>query len=144
MASRVFYWDTSALLTLVFQESQSKSVKAFLEKEKSLPAYTAFFTLVEIESAIHRRIQEGSLLTDLTEIRILIKQLESGLSLIWPTREILADCRRAVMEYGLRPGDALQLASLRVLLAAQQIPVLVCLDDRLNRAAEAAQINRAF
>ena len=143
MSKRVFYWDTSALLALVFQESHTKSVRSFLESESALPGHTSFFSVVEMESALHRRVAENSLIGELTEVRLQMKRLEAGLSLIWVAQDMLASCRKSIMEYGLRPGDALQLASALALTADHDL-VLVSLDDRLNKAARASQLSCAF
>ena len=142
--SKLYYWDTSALLSLVFQESSSKNIRSFVEKEKSLPAYTSFFTTIEMESALHQRVAAGSLVSELTEIRLQMKELQEGLALIWPSSELLLVSCKKVMEFNLRPGDALQLASSIALTGQGAAVCFVCLDERLNNSAKASHIQCAF
>lgn len=139
-----FYWDTSALLTLAFAEPQTRKVRAFVEDNKALPAYTSFITLIEMESALERRIAEGSLRGGLPDTRIALKTIESGLTLIWPEQGLVSLARRCVMEYSLRAGDAIQLASALELATEYPQVTFVCLDDRLSRASVAAQLIQAF
>lgn len=132
-----YYWDTSALLTLLFQEDRTKALKERLARQGGLPGYTSFFTFVEMESGIARRMAEGSLpSSDLTGLRLQTQRLESHLALIWPDEGLLTQSRHLVMEFGLRPGDALQLASALLLTQDNAGPVtFVCLDTKLSEAA---------
>ncbi len=136
----IYYWDTSALLTLLFQEDQTNALKEKLSKQGGLPGYTAFFTFVEMESGIARRLTEGSIKPSaLTGLRLQTQRLESHLALIWPDEGLLTQSRRLVMEFGLRPGDALQLASaLTVAQEKEGSVVFVCLDKKLCEAALAS------
>lgn len=132
-----YYWDTSALLTLLFQEDRTKALKERLVKQGGLPGYTSFFTFVEMESGIARRMAEGSIQSsDLTGLRLQAQRLESHLALIWPDEGLLTQSRHLVMEFGLRPGDALQLASALLLMQEKAGPVtFACLDTKLSEAA---------
>lgn len=145
MSKRIFYWDTSAILPLVFAEEHSKSVRVFLERENALPGYSCFFSLLEIESALNRRISEGTLkLTDLAEVRLKVRTLELGVSLIWPNMAILTESRKAAIQFNLRPGDALQLASCHALMETTHDIFFICLDARLNKSAKASNLNCIF
>ncbi|OGR94937.1 MAG: hypothetical protein A2V88_02440 [Elusimicrobia bacterium RBG_16_66_12] len=132
------YWDTSALLAMLFQEPGFARVRNRAFHEGGLPGYTSFFTFVEMESAYARRIAEGSLGRDaLSRLRLEAGELESALAVIWPDDEILADARRNVAALGLRPADAIQLASARAAVEAQARTLFLSLDERLNEAAQA-------
>lgn len=132
------YWDTSALLALIFEEPRGEEVRRLAQKKDALPGYTSFFTFIEMESAYARRMSEGALKSSqLPELRLKAQKLESSLALIWPDEDTLKDARHLVLEQGLRPGDALQLASARLLLAAGEGASFVCLDEKLNQAAQA-------
>lgn len=131
-------------MPLVFAEAQSKSVRAFVERELALPGYTSFYSLIEMESALSRRIAEGSLVSDLAEVRLQLGKLEEGLSLVWPTNMVLSDSRKGITQYNLRPGDALQLATCQTLLDSGQELFFVCLDNRLNKSATASQLRCVF
>ena len=134
-----FYWDTSALLALIFDEPIGADLRRMTLKKGALPGYTSFFSFVEMESAYSRRISEGSLKSaQLPELRLKAQKLESSLGTLWPDEETLRDARHLVLEQGLRPGDALQLASARMLLRGGDEAAFVCLDKKLSQAAQAA------
>lgn len=132
------YWDTSALLAILFQEPGLSQVRNLAFHEGGLPGYTSFLTFVEMESAYARRIAEGALGRDaLSRLRLEARELEAALAVIWPDDEILADARRNVAELGLRPADAIQLASASAAVKAESRTFFISLDERLNEAAQA-------
>lgn len=137
-AVTAFYWDTSALLALIFDEPRGKEVRRLALKKAALPGYTSFFSFIEMESAYARRLSEGTLKSSqLPELRLKAQKLESALGLLWADEEALRDARHLVLEQGLTPGDALQLASALSLLRGGDGAVFVCLDEKLNQAAQA-------
>lgn len=139
-----YYWDTSALVTLVVDEKQSENVR-HLARKSGLPGFTSFFSLIEMESAYSRRISEGTVKSlELPELRLKAQKLESLLGMLWPDEETLRDARHLVLEQGLRPGDTLQLASARLLLRDGDKVVFVCLDEKLNQAAQAVGLAPAL
>ena len=56
-----YYWDTSALLALLFDEPRGEEVRRLALKRGALPGYTSFFSFIEMESAYSRRMSEGAL-----------------------------------------------------------------------------------
>lgn len=139
------YWDTSALLALVFLEPATREARSLAQKGSGLPGYTSFFTLIEMESAYARRLAEGSLdERDLPRVRLQAQRLQSSLGLVWADAPLTDAARRLVLELGLRPGDGLQLATAR--LVADQEPgcAFASLDQKLNEAAQAAGLRLAF
>ena len=139
-----FYWDTSALLILIFKEPQTENLRQFVRERQPLPAYTSCFTPIEMEAALHRRVAEGTLKVDLSEVRSAMKVLESGLTLIWMDSKTVSTSRLCIMEYGLKPGDAIQLASALELFSEKRGLEFVCLDEKLSRAAMAARLKIAL
>ncbi|MEK7857929.1 MAG: type II toxin-antitoxin system VapC family toxin [Elusimicrobiota bacterium] len=140
-----FYWDTSALLALLFEEPQGDDLRRLALKKGALPGYTSFFSFIEMESAYSRRLSEGALNnSQLPELRLKAQKLESSLGVIWSDEETLRDARHLVLEQGLRPGDALQLASARLLLQDGSQATFVCLDKKLNQAAQAVGLASAY
>jgi len=132
------YWDTSALLALIFDESRTAHVRQLALRKSGLPGYTSFFSLVEMESVYARRMAEGSLnANQLPQLRLRAQRLEAALGILWPDEDILRDARHLVLEQGLRPGDALQLASARILARNDEETTFVCLDAKLAQAAQA-------
>lgn len=139
------YWDTSALLALLFKEPATKSVRLLASKERGLPGYTSFFSFIEMESAYSRRMMEGSLLSkELSRLRLQAQKLEGALAMLWPEREVLSLGRRLAFEFGLKPGDALQLASSQLLAQNQSPVIFVSLDDKLNEAAQAVGLSTSW
>lgn len=139
-----FYWDASALLALIFDEPRGSEVRRLALKRGALPGYTSFFSFIEMESAYARRMSEGALkISQLPELRLKAQKLESSLGLLWADEETLRDARHLVLEQGLRPGDALQLASARLLLREGGGAAFVCLDEKLNQAAQAVGLTPA-
>jgi len=133
------YWDTSALLPLLFDEPRSKDMLRLASEGGGLPGYTSFFTLLEMEAAFSRKLGQGSLGEGgLVPLRAQARMLEEALALLWPDAGALESCRRLAMEFGLKPGDALQLGSALILAQGCQDACFVSLDARLNEAAAAA------
>ncbi len=144
LAKNPCYWDTSALLAVFLDEAGSPKAKQ-LAREGGLPGYTSFFTFIEMESAYARRISEGVLAREtLAGLRLKAHEIETALITVWPDQEISADARRIVSETGLRPGDALQLASARASLKSEETMRFASLDQRLNQAARAVGLALAW
>lgn len=142
---RAFYWDTSALLALIFAEPRGDDLRRLAHKGGALPGYTSFFSFIEMESAYSRRLSDGALKSSqLPELRLKAQKLESTLGLIWADEETLRDARHLVLEQGLRPGDALQLASARLLLRDKDGAAFICLDEKLNQAAQSVGLAPAY
>lgn len=139
-----FYWDTSALLALLFDEPLGAEMRRLALKKGALPGYTSFFSFIEMESAYSRRLSEAALKSSqLPELRLKAQKLEASLGVLWADEGTLRDARHLVLEQGLRPGDALQLASARLLLAENAAVTFVCLDKKLNQAAQAVGLAAA-
>lgn len=137
----IYYWDTSALLPFLLEEKESQKLREWASKKKAFPAYTSTLTRIETESALQRRVRERSLdPADLMEVRFRAEVLSKGLARM-PLDDALAETgQQMVLLYGLRPGDAVQLASAtRLKQAAGSAPVFfVTLDSKLASAARAA------
>lgn len=137
------YWDTSALLAVLLDEAGSPKAKQ-LAAEGGLPGYTSFFTFIEMESAYSRRTSEGILAQEaLAGLRLKAREIETAMIVIWPDEDLVSEARRIVSEMGLRPGDALQLASARIALKVDETMRFASLDRRLNEAARASGLELA-
>lgn len=133
------YWDTSAILALLIDEGGSQRMRQLAFQTAGLPGWTSFYSLVEMESAFARRLKDGTLTEDLLpRMRVHAQKLQAALSLVWADGEILDDSRRLVFELGLRPGDALQLASARCVAKQEPKMRFASLDRKLSEAAAAA------
>lgn len=133
------YWDTSAVLALLFDEHGSQKMRHLAFQADGLPGWTSFYTLVEMESAFSRRLKDGTLTAELLpRLRVQAQKVQAALSLVWADEEIVDDSRRYVFELGLRPGDALQLASARCVAKQEPKARFASLDQKLAEAAAAA------
>jgi predicted nucleic acid-binding protein len=132
----VRYWDASALLPLVVKEESSARIRARLDEDPLIVTWA--WTRVELASAVERRVRDGSVAR--AQRRVVIGHLEELASAWDEVVDVLAVRARALSllaRHPLRAADAAQLGA--ALLAAENEPGsldFVCLDERLNLAAE--------
>ena len=132
----VYYWDTSALASMLFGESEGKKLILWAKENTALPGYSSFFTWIELESALQRRVSQGEIaLENLTTMQVAIESLSRNLAILWPDITVTGEAKNQIAKMGLKPGDALQLAS--ALLAKREVGnvIFVCLDKKLSQAA---------
>ncbi len=129
------YWDASALVSLLVEQSNSDPLRA-LEKEDPF-VVTWWGTPVECHSALCRLKRLGNLSEK--EWRYVSDKLNfliSKIDVIAPSMDLRDRAIRLLALHPLKAGDALQLAS--ALRWSQEKPAgvgFVCLDDRLRNAA---------
>jgi len=129
------FWDSSALVPLLFAEPHSAALTPLVGEDKELTIWWA--TPLECQSAMQRRHREAPLsapaLTRATErLRALVELADT----VAPTDEVRRRAARLVAVHPLRAADALQLAA--ALLWCEEQPhneVFVSLDARLRDAA---------
>ncbi len=130
------FWDTSALVPLMVNESQSERMRALISEDPHITAWA--WSWVEIVSAVERRAREG----DLTRPhrRAALDRFAELAESYDEVTDLLAVRRRAtalLARHPLRAADAAQLGA-ALLVAPEDGPQLefVCLDARLLEAAE--------
>lgn len=129
------FWDSSALVPLLFPEVHSAPLTALVALDREITIWWA--TPLECQSAMHRRHRESPLppvsLARATErLRALVELADT----VSPTDEVRRRAARLVAVHPLRAADALQLAA--ALLWCEEQPHnegFVCLDARLIDAA---------
>jgi len=132
----MIFWDSSALVALLVDEPESTARTAVLEGDPLMAVWWA--TPVECESALQRRIREGSI--NATAARLARERL-AVLAEAWhevnPTAAVRKLALRLLRTHPLRAADSLQLAAALALEAAG-LPDFrfACADQRLNSAAE--------
>ena len=132
----MIFWDSSALVALLVDEPESAARTASLESDPLMAVWWG--TPVECESALQRRIREGSM--DATAARLARERL-AVLAEAWhevnPTAAVRKLALRLLRTHPLRAADSLQLAAALALEAAG-LPDFrfACADQRLNAAAE--------
>jgi predicted nucleic acid-binding protein len=127
------FWDSSALVALVFEEKASHRVRALLSADPEV--VVSFLAIIEVESAICRRSRGQS--PDVRRIAAAkFKSLETTWVTVDPSLELMISARRVSATHGLRSGDAIQLASALAAStgATEKLP-FVTTDEELMAAA---------
>jgi predicted nucleic acid-binding protein len=133
----MIFWDSSALVALLVDEPDSAPRRAHLRSDSELAVWWG--TPVECESAIQRRLREGSL--TMPQARLAHERL-ADLSASWhevsPVVAVRTLSRRLLRTHPLRAADSLQLAAaLTLAVAGLKELTFACSDVRLAAAAEA-------
>ena len=129
------FWDASAVVPLLIEETTSAAVLAIVDTDPHLVVWWG--TEVECVSAITRRERDGAF--DPSQVTTATSRLRS-LAEAWrevdPSSTVRHTAVRLLRTHQLRAGDALQLAA--AIVAADGDPgtlAFVTLDDRLAVAA---------
>jgi len=129
------FWDASAVIALLAQESPRETLLALLDEDPQILAWWG--TPVEIASALARRERERLLSADqVTAALAAARQLAEGWHEIVPSDAVRRTAERLLRVHPLRAADSLQLAA--ALIGADHDPAtleMVCLDARLTDAA---------
>jgi len=135
------FWDSSAIVPLAVEEDQSDEVRALLDEDNDLAVWWA--TSLECRSAIARCAREGALTREARRRALsLLDRIFDAAVEVAPSPLLRARAARLIDRHPLRSAHALQLAATEVLfegLAGRGDVMggeLVCLDERLRRAAE--------
>lgn len=132
----MIFWDSSALVSLLVDEVDSAARAEWLKLDSELAVWWA--TLVECESAMQRRIREGSMNADAARLareRLVI--LSDAWHEVVPSAAVRKLSLRLLRTHPLRAADSLQLASALVLEAGGVSDLrFACSDQRLIVAAE--------
>ncbi|MDA3874105.1 MAG: type II toxin-antitoxin system VapC family toxin [Kiritimatiellae bacterium] len=104
------FWDSSALVPLLIEEAESKRMETLLAEDPSLVVW--YGTSAEIESALMRRLREGSLSDEDERLaRRKFQMLEASWSEVQPTEPVRNRALRLLRVHPLRAANAFQLAS---------------------------------
>ena len=138
------FWDASAIVPLLVAEAESDACRKILSEDSEIAVWC--LTAVETTSALNRRRRERRLKPE--EYRAAKNQLRL-LEVAWAEITAIdrtrALARRLLEKHPLRAADSLQLAA--ALLLSDNNPQsidFVCLDNRLNLAAENEGFNLVF
>lgn len=130
------YWDASALVPLVVEESATARAREWLERDPAIVTWA--WTRVELVGAVERRARDGRL--SRTDRRRYLDGFAELAELCDEVVDVPAVRSRAVAllaRHPLRAADAAQLGA--ALLVSDGDPAsleFVCLDERLAEAAE--------
>jgi predicted nucleic acid-binding protein len=127
----VIYLDSSALLKLLFEESESAALASWISDRATIPVVSSELARLEVVRAA-RRLDDQVV----PAARSLVAQLD-----LIPLRAALLDEAADVGDSGLRSLDAIHLAS--ALSIAAHLTAFVAYDNRLSGAADAAGLPTA-
>ena len=128
------FWDSSAVIPLLFQESASGKLQKLLAGDRQMHVWWA--TELECISAIARREREGLASRSVSAALERLSQFREDWSEVLPSAAVRETARRLLRVHPLRTGDSLQLAAASVLAREGPFVVeIVTLDDRLRLAA---------
>ena len=130
------FWETSALLPLIFEQDATADLRAVASDDDSMVIWWG--SKVEAVSAVCRLVRAGQI-EEPSAPRLLkeIGGLAEAAYEVQPTEEVRAAACRLLRVHELRAADALQLAA--ALVWADHRPTglgLVALDQKLRLAAE--------
>lgn len=130
------FWDSSAVLPMVVQETSSAGLRKFFTSHPEAVAWWG--TPAECASTLARLEREGGLdATAVTEALRRLRDLHEAWHEIQPVDMVRETAVRLLRMHPLRAADSLQLAA--ALVASDHRPQswrFVCLDARLCAAAE--------
>lgn len=129
------YWDASALVPLLVNESRSRDAKSLLVQDSDIVTWT--LSHVEVVSAIERRARDGAVSSS-GRINLIGKahRMFQGIHQVEDVVRVRNGCFSLVARYPLRSADAQQLSAALVLANGQPQGVdFVCFDERLADAA---------
>ena len=130
------FWDTSAIVPLLAEESGTAAATAEFARDPSMIVWWG--TSVECVSAIDRRERQGGLAAqDVVTATRRLADVGASWQEIQPAVRLRQTAERLLRTQTLRAADALQLAA--AIIAADDDPhslAFVTFDDRLARAAE--------
>ena len=129
------FWDSSAVLPLLVDESAREGLLARLEEDGDMLSWWG--TPVEIASALARREREKLLSAEeVSNVLAALHHLAASWHEIVPSDSVRRSAERLLRTHTLRAADSLQLGA--ALVAADHDPrslEIVCLDERLTLAA---------
>ncbi len=133
----MIYWDSSALVASLVLEDATQKISEALEELDEERSYTTMITPLEVESAIQRKLKERSLTPkQANEARKLTMDFRKNVFLMATDHNVLDMGLHLQKIYGLRPADAIQLASARIGTDNPANVFFLCLDEKLNEAAK--------
>jgi predicted nucleic acid-binding protein len=106
----VKFWDSSAIIPLVISEQESESCSAILREDTLMMVWA--LSAVEVLSAIHRRLREGTLdMPALRKARERLREFEEAWTEVKQLDLVRDRTERLLAVHPLRAADSLQLAA---------------------------------
>ncbi len=132
------FWDTSAIVLLCCSQPATAQARRLARECRQTVVWWA--TSVEARSAFARLVRKGEMASsDLPVAIALLENLRRSWREVQPSQDMRLLAERIPDEYGVKAGDAFQLAA--ALVWCRERPrrrPFVCFDDRLAKAAAKA------
>lgn len=129
------FWDSSAIVPLLVEESSTSSVRKILAEFPTVVVWV--LTPVEVISALWRRVRDGELDDNsVGQALASLREIEHAWNTVVDVEQVEKRARRLLAVHALRSADALQLAA--ALVGSDEQPVsevFVTLDRRLANVA---------
>ena len=122
----MIYLDSSALVKLVFEETESDALAQWLADRQAMPKFSSELTTIELVRTCRRRDADAV---------VGARQVLAGLDLM-PLTADLVESASSIGPPDLRSLDAIHLSS--ALLISEDVTAFVAYDVRLKTAALAA------
>jgi predicted nucleic acid-binding protein len=130
------FWDTSALIPLMFEEAESGRMRQLLAEDGAIAISP--ITALEITSTLWRRRHAGLLrVEEHHDAEAMFAELSTRWNEVAQNSLVLKAALRVVTRHPLRTLDALQLAAAIVLGDVPAFLTVVTLDKDLANAARA-------
>lgn len=135
------FWDSSAVVPLLVNQPASEQVAELLRSDPEVNVWWS--TPVECASAIARLEREGSLEPKQVNVALVrLRRLLESFDEVQPTERVRSSANRLLRLHPLRAADSMQLAAaLEVGAGLQESLSMVCLDERLAKAATREGLN---
>ena len=141
----MIFWDTSAVIPLLAEDSSSPAVRALAATGRPMVAWWG--TRSEVLSAVARREREGTLPPRAADaVRLRIRRLSESWTGVVPGEDVRGHAEGLLLRHPLRAADALQPGAALALVGGAPDPNLAfaCLDARLTAAARGEGFKLAF
>jgi uncharacterized protein len=130
----VRFWDSSALVTLLFEQPRSAQSRALAAADSDMVVWWG--STIECASAIARLHRDGALSTpDEGQARALLVELSAAWYEIQAGVAVRDQAMRLLRIHPLRAADALQLAAALEWSGGTAAGAFISYDDRLRHAA---------
>jgi uncharacterized protein len=130
----VRFWDTSALVPLLFEHESTARIREFLDQDPEMVAWWG--TPVECASAAARLRREGVITVDEEDVVLgLLGDLRESWIEILPSGEVRSEAMRLLRVHSLKAADALQLGAAILWAGPDRGSWFLTLDERLGLAA---------
>ena len=141
---KIYYFDSSALVKRYHSEKGTETVdKIINELEKGDESVISYFTILEIVSALRRKLKNKEITKKVFDMAIatFLSEVTEYFSVRPIDEQILSIATNLVIEHGLKAADSLQLATAKEIVDfTGKSVVLIASDKELLDTAASEKI----